>query len=127
MAVVRCGHLCNAAPIKELEMKASVYCTTRTIEQTEAIVSDLKRAAFGGGEIYVLLPDLRSTHDFAHRHGTRIPEGAAMDSPGRILQDGMLVSVQVQNPNQRNAASDIFQQHDAEDITTGSEAHAALQ
>lgn len=50
-------------------MKASVSCTTGTIEQTEAIVSDLKRAGLG--------------------------------------------------------KRDLFQRHHAENITTGSNAHAA--
>jgi hypothetical protein len=172
-------------------MKASVYCTTRTLEQTEAIVADLRRAGFGNQEISALLPDLRSTRDFAYEHGTKAPEGAttggvaglglgaalgwlagigALSIPGigpfiaagpimaalsgaalgttaggiigalvgmgipefearrfdgKIRQGGMLVSVHVENPNQRNAARDIFQQHNADDIATGTEAHAA--
>lgn len=172
-------------------MNASVYCTTRTIEQTEAIVSDLKRAGFGSQEISALLPDLRGSRDFAYAHGTKAPEGAttggvaglgvgaalgwlagigALSIPGagpfiaagpimtalsgaalgttaggiigaligmgipefeakrfdgKIRQGCMLVSVHVDNANQRNAARDIFQQHHAEDIATGSEAHAA--
>lgn len=174
-------------------MKASVYCTTRTIEQTEAIVSDLKRAGFGSGEISALLPDLRGTRDFAYQHDTKAPEGAtaggaaglgvgavlgwlagigALTIPGvgpfiaagpimaalsgaalgttaggivgalagagipefeakrfdgKVRQGGMLVSVHVEDANQRNAARDIFQQHHADDITTGSEAHAASE
>lgn len=172
-------------------MNASVYCTTRTIEQTEAIVSDLKRAGFASQEISALLPDLRGSRDFAYEHGTKAPEGAttggvaglgvgaalgwlagigALSIPGagpfiaagpimtalsgaalgttaggiigaligmgipefeakrfdgKIRQGCMLVSVHVDNANQRNAARDIFQQHHAEDIATGSEAHAA--
>jgi hypothetical protein len=172
-------------------MKASVYCTTRTIEQTEAIVADLKRAGFGSGEISALLPDVRGTRDFAYEHDTKAPEGAttggvaglgvgaalgwlagigALSIPGigpfiaagpimaalsgaavgttaggiigaligmgipefeakrfdgKIKQGGMLISVHVDNANQRNAARDIFEQHRAEDIATGGEARAA--
>lgn len=103
-------------------MKTSVYGTTRTIEQTEAIVSDLRRAGFGGGDIVAALPAAGDTREFAHVHGTTVPEGS-LDSG--VLHGGMLVSVHVENPNQRNAARDIFQQHDAQDITTGSDVHAA--
>jgi hypothetical protein len=172
-------------------MKASVYCTTRTLEQTEAIVSDLKRAGFGNADISALLPDLRGTRDFAYEHGTKAPEGAATGGmaglgvgaalgwlagigalsipgagpliaagpimaalsgaavgsttggvigalaglgmpefeakrfDGKIRQGRMLVSVHADNANQRNAARDIFQQHHADDIATGTEAHAA--
>jgi hypothetical protein len=34
------------------------------------------------------------------------------------------ICVHVANPNQRNAAQDIFFQHDADDITTSNETHA---
>lgn len=57
-------------------MKASVYCTTRTLEQAEAIVFDLKSAGFTSDDISALLPDKRGTKDFAHEHNTKAPEGA---------------------------------------------------
>jgi hypothetical protein len=57
-------------------MNASVYCTTRTIEQAEAIVQDLKAAGFSNNDISVLMPDKRGTKDFAHEHHTKAPEGA---------------------------------------------------
>ena len=57
-------------------MKASVYCTTRTLDQAENIVADLKTAGFGNGDISALLPDKRGTRDFAHEHNTKAPEGA---------------------------------------------------
>ncbi|GAB2561893.1 hypothetical protein ISP15_10020 [Dyella jejuensis] len=171
-------------------MKTSVYCTTRTLEQTEAIVDDLKRAGFGSDEISALLPDQRGTRDFAHEHNTKAPEGAtaggvaglgvgaavgwlagagALAIPGlgpliaagpilaalsgaalgttaggiigalvgmgvpefeakrfdgKLRQGGMLISVHAQDANQRNAAKAIFEQHNADDITSGAEAHA---
>jgi hypothetical protein len=58
-------------------MKASVYCTTRTVSQAEAIIAELKDAGFSNNDISALLPDKRGTKDFAHEHNTKAPEGAA--------------------------------------------------
>src|SRR5512141_2757892 len=58
-------------------MKASVYCTTKTLAQAENIVLALKTAGFGNNDISALLPDKRGTKDFAHEHNTKAPEGAA--------------------------------------------------
>ena len=57
-------------------MKASVYCTTKTIGQAESIVDELKLAGFNNNDISALLPDKRGTKDFAHEHNTKAPEGA---------------------------------------------------
>ncbi len=57
-------------------MKASVYCTTKTIGQAERIVDELKLAGFTNNDISALLPDKRGTKDFAHEHNTKAPEGA---------------------------------------------------
>ncbi len=57
-------------------MKASVYCTTKTVEQAEHIVGELKAAGFMSNDISALLPDKRGTKDFAHEHNTKAPEGA---------------------------------------------------
>ncbi len=57
-------------------MKASVYCTTRTVEQAERIVLELKQAGFTSNDISALLPDRCGTRDFAHEHHTKAPEGA---------------------------------------------------
>jgi hypothetical protein len=57
-------------------MKASIYCTTRTVEQAEHIVLELKQAGFTSDDISALLPDRRGTRDFAHEHHTKAPEGA---------------------------------------------------
>ena len=57
-------------------MKASVYCTTKTVEQAERIVGDLKASGFLSDDISALLPDKRGTKDFAHEHNTKAPEGA---------------------------------------------------
>ena len=58
-------------------MKASVYCTAKTLTQAESIIESLKAAGFSNNDISALLPDKRSTKDFAHEHNTKAPEGAA--------------------------------------------------
>lgn len=92
-------------------MNAFVYCTTRTSEQTEAIVADLKRAGFASPHVSALTD-------------ADIPSLDAGGLNGRPRPGGMRICVHVANPNQRDAAQDIFQQHDADDITTGNESHA---
>lgn len=57
-------------------MKASVYCTAATLPQAESIVESLKNAGFSSNDISALLPDKRTTKDFAHEHNTKAPEGA---------------------------------------------------
>jgi hypothetical protein len=58
-------------------MKASVYCTAKTLTQAESIIDSLKIAGFSNNDISALLPDKRGTKDFAHEHNTKAPEGAA--------------------------------------------------
>ena len=57
-------------------MKASVYCIANTTAQAENIVDALKGAGFSNDSISALMPDKRSTKDFAHEHNTKAPEGA---------------------------------------------------
>lgn len=57
-------------------MKASVYCTAKTLDQADRIVDSLKAAGFTSNDISALLPDKRTTKDFAHEHNTKAPEGA---------------------------------------------------
>lgn len=57
-------------------MNASVFCTTKTLEQAEVIVLELKQSGFLSDDISALLPDRRGTKDFAHEHHTKAPEGA---------------------------------------------------
>ncbi|PZQ18372.1 MAG: hypothetical protein DI564_03435 [Rhodanobacter denitrificans] len=171
-------------------MKASVYCTARTVEQAEAIIGDLKLAGFGNNDISALLPDKRTTKDFAHEHNTKAPEGAvtggaaglgvgavvgwlagigALAIPGvgpliaagpimgalaggavggatggiigalvgmgipefeakryeeKVRDGNILLSVHTEDGKQRDAAKEIFKRHNADDISTGSEASA---
>ena len=57
-------------------MKASIYCITKTVDQAEHIIAELKAAGFRNDDISALLPDKRGTKDFAHEHSTKAPEGA---------------------------------------------------
>ncbi|WP_395682133.1 hypothetical protein [Dokdonella sp.] len=57
-------------------MKASVYCIANTTPQAENIVDALKGAGFTNDSISALMPDKRSTKDFAHQNSTKAPEGA---------------------------------------------------
>jgi len=57
-------------------MKASVYCTAKTVSQAENIVDALKTSGFSSNSISALMPDKRTTKDFAHEHNTKAPEGA---------------------------------------------------
>lgn len=57
-------------------MNASVYCTAKTLDQADRIVDSLKMSGFTSNDISALLPDKRTTKDFAHEHNTKAPEGA---------------------------------------------------
>src|SRR5690242_1302598 len=57
-------------------MKKAVFCTAATQTQAESIVNQLRAAGFVDNDISVLFPDKRGTHDFAHEHNTKAPEGA---------------------------------------------------
>lgn len=171
-------------------MKASVYCTARTVDQAELIIADLKASGFTSNDISALLPDKRTTKDFAHEHNTKAPEGAtaggaaglgvgaalgwlagigALAIPGvgpliaagpimaalaggavggatggvigalvgmgipefeakryeeKVRSGNILLSVHTEDGKQRDVAKDIFKRHNADDISTGSEASA---
>jgi len=62
--------------IKEIRMKRAVYCIALSREQAEKIVQDLRLAGFSSNDISALMPDKRSTRDFAHEQNTKAPEGA---------------------------------------------------
>jgi hypothetical protein len=56
--------------------KQSVFCLTRTEEQAQRIVAELRTAGFSSDDISVLFPDRSGSRDFAHEHHTKAPEGA---------------------------------------------------
>lgn len=55
----------------------AVFGIYRDASQAEASVDTLLRAGFSSSDISVLLPDRRSTRDFALHKETKAPEGAA--------------------------------------------------
>jgi hypothetical protein len=54
----------------------SVFGLARNEAQAIMIVENLKSAGFSNNDISALLPDNRSTREFAHEKGTKAPEGA---------------------------------------------------
>src|SRR5579871_342172 len=55
----------------------AVFGIYPTIEQAERAVDSLINAGFPSSDISVLLPDTRSTREFAHEKATKAPEGTA--------------------------------------------------
>jgi hypothetical protein len=53
----------------------AVFGIYRTADEAERGVEVLISAGFANGDISVLLPDKRSTRDFAHEKATKAPEG----------------------------------------------------
>jgi hypothetical protein len=53
----------------------AVFGIYPTVPQAERAVDTLLRSGFANGAISVLLPDDRSTRDFAHKKDTKAPEG----------------------------------------------------
>ncbi|MFN0051995.1 MAG: hypothetical protein ACKV0T_07375 [Planctomycetales bacterium] len=57
-------------------MSKSVFCTA-SVSQTDTIIRNLQGAGFSGNDISVLMADKGGTRDFAVKHSTKAPEGAA--------------------------------------------------
>lgn len=57
--------------------RQSVFCIATNLLQAESIVEQLADAGFSNHDVSVLYPDQSGTHDFAHQHSTKAPEGAA--------------------------------------------------
>lgn len=58
-------------------MAKAIFCIANTEFQAQNIVEQLKVAGFANADISALFPDRQGTHDFAHEHNTKAPEGAA--------------------------------------------------
>lgn len=54
----------------------AVFCIAQDELQANRIVDRLKNAGFSSNDISVLMPDRRSTREFAHEKNTKAPEGA---------------------------------------------------
>src|ERR1700759_2216127 len=57
-------------------MKSSVIGIVETQLQADSVVDELRDNGVLASDISVLFPDTRGTHDFAHEHSTKAPEGA---------------------------------------------------
>jgi len=63
---------------EDAHMKKAVIGIVETRAQAETVVDTLRRSgSIAVRDISVLLPDVQGTHDFAHEHHTKAPEGAA--------------------------------------------------
>jgi len=72
-------------------MKKAVIGIVDTVAQAETAVNELQRVTgIGVGDISVLLPDKRASHDFAHEHNTKAPEGAVAGAGAGGLLGGTL-------------------------------------
>lgn len=68
----------------------AVMGLVETQAQAEAIVSALRAEGFANDDISALFPDTQGTHDFAHEHHTKAPEGAALGAGAGGLAGGTL-------------------------------------
>lgn len=71
-------------------MAKSVFCTAGNLAQADDIVSSLKAGGFSHDDISALFPDTQGTRDFAHKHATKAPEGAATGAASGGLLGGAL-------------------------------------
>lgn len=58
------------------QKKIAVFGIFHTEDQAERSVDDLLQSGFADDDVSVLLPDSRSTKNFAHEKNTKAPEGA---------------------------------------------------
>jgi hypothetical protein len=70
-------------------MSKSVFCTASVL-QAETIIRNLQAAGFSHNDISVLLADKKGTHDFAHEHNTKAPEGAVTGAGTGAVLGGAL-------------------------------------
>ena len=71
-------------------MTRAVYCTTHDRKRAEQIVEQLRLEGIRYPDMSVLLPDPRSTAQFAHEKHTKAPEGAAMGGAAGGVVGGTL-------------------------------------
>ncbi len=72
------------------DAKLSVFGLFRDELELGRCVDALKKAGFAGEDISALLPDIQSTHTFAHEKHTKAPEGAAVGATAGVLAGGTL-------------------------------------
>ncbi len=71
-------------------MTQAVYCIANTELDAERIVEALQASGFPADGISVLFSDQTGTRDFAHKKGTKAPEGAAAGAgAGGVVGGGL--------------------------------------
>src|SRR5262245_59952378 len=70
--------------------KKSVLCIATSVTQAETIVTRLKEEGFSYNDVSALFPDKTTTHDFAHKKGTKAPEGATTGAGTGAVLGGAL-------------------------------------
>lgn len=74
----------------------AVFCIVPDVSRASRLVGELQSAGFSNNDISVLMPDKATTRDFAHKHATKAPEGAATGgAAGGVLGGalGLLVGI----------------------------------
>jgi hypothetical protein len=71
-------------------MSKSAFCIATSQSQAVQIVDRLKAEGFSNNDISVLFPDKSGTKDFAHKHNTKAPEGAAVGAGAGAVVGGAL-------------------------------------
>ena len=71
-------------------MKRSVFGILQTREQAEGVVERLKNSGFVSSDISMLFADTTGSHDFAHEHATKAPEGTATGGATGFVVGGIL-------------------------------------
>ncbi|MCX6966359.1 MAG: DUF3341 domain-containing protein [Verrucomicrobia bacterium] len=71
-------------------MKRSVFGILQRRDQAERVVERLKNAGFVSSDISMLFADTAGTHDFAHEHATKAPEGTATGGATGFVVGGVL-------------------------------------
>jgi len=72
------------------DKKTAVFGLYQTTMQAEQAVDRLMAAGFASDDISVLLPDNRSTKEFAHEKNTKAPEGTATGATAGAALGGTL-------------------------------------
>ncbi len=57
-------------------MAHAIFCIAKNESQAGSIVSSLRASNIREQDISVLFPDRKGSHEFAHEHNTKAPEGA---------------------------------------------------
>lgn len=71
-------------------MNKAVIALCSNYQQAARAVEELRTAGFSNNDISALLPDKAGTRDFAHKQGTKAPEGAATGAGSGAVLGGAL-------------------------------------